>query len=59
MCGPWFLMNLHLNVMQGSPAQSGKIPYIMRGKLAGGLTGTTRFVDQGALSLPSTGMALP
>jgi hypothetical protein len=31
----------------------------MRGKLAGGLTGTTRFVDQGALSLPSTGMALP
>ena len=46
-------------VMQGSTAPSGQIPYIMRGKLAGGLTGTTRFVDQGALSLPSTGMALP
>jgi LEA14-like dessication related protein len=40
-------------------AQSGQIPYILRGKLAGGLTGTTRFVDQGTLSLPSTGMALP
>lgn len=39
--------------------QSGQIPYILRGKLAGGLTGTTRFVDQGALSLPSSGMALP
>jgi hypothetical protein len=22
MCGPWFLMNLHLNVMQGSPADN-------------------------------------
>ncbi|ABE30697.1 late embryogenesis abundant family protein [Paraburkholderia xenovorans LB400] len=40
-------------------AQSGQIPYILRGKLAGGLTGTTRFVDQGTLSLPSSGMALP
>ena len=39
--------------------QSGQIPYILRGKLAGGLTGTTRFVDQGSLSLPSSGMALP
>ncbi|MFB9125247.1 hypothetical protein E2553_04000 [Paraburkholderia dipogonis] len=39
--------------------QSGQIPYILRGKLAGGLTGTTRFVDQGSLSLPSAGMALP
>jgi LEA14-like dessication related protein len=40
-------------------AQSGQMPYILRGKLAGGLTGTTRFVDQGTLSLPSLGMALP
>ncbi|MFM0111937.1 LEA type 2 family protein [Paraburkholderia nemoris] len=40
-------------------AQSGQIPYILRGKLAGGLTSTTRFVDQGTLSLPTLGMALP
>lgn len=40
-------------------AQSGQIPYILRGKLAGGLTGTTRFVNQGTLSLPTSGMALP
>jgi hypothetical protein len=40
-------------------AQSGQIPYILRGKLAGGLTGATRFVDQGTLSLPSLGAALP
>lgn len=40
-------------------AQSGQIPYILRGKLAGGLTGTMRFVDQGTLSLPSSSMALP
>lgn len=39
-------------------AQSGQIPYILRGKLAGGLTGSTRFVDQGTLSLPSPGMVL-
>ena len=45
--------------MQGSTAQSGQIPYILRGKLAGGLTGTTRFVDQGSLSLPAASMALP
>ncbi|CAD6515887.1 hypothetical protein LMG28727_01220 [Paraburkholderia kirstenboschensis] len=45
--------------MQGGAAQSGQIPYILRGKLAGGLTGTTRFVDQGALSLPAAGTALP
>jgi LEA14-like dessication related protein len=36
-------------------AQSGQIPYILRGKLAGGLTGTTRFIDQGTLSLSSLG----
>lgn len=40
-------------------AQSGQMPYILRGKLAGGLTGTTRFVDQGTLSLPALGMASP
>ncbi|MEC5406788.1 LEA type 2 family protein [Paraburkholderia sp. MPAMCS5] len=40
-------------------AQSGQIPYILRGKLAGGLIGTTRFVDQGTLSLPGPGAALP
>ncbi|MGF6771422.1 LEA14-like dessication related protein [Paraburkholderia sp. GAS199] len=40
-------------------AQSGQIPYQLRGKLAGGLTGTTRFVNQGTLSLPALGMATP
>nr|WP_233829961.1 LEA type 2 family protein [Paraburkholderia sp. ZP32-5] len=39
-------------------AQSGQIPYILRGKLAGvGLSGTTRFIDQGTLSLPMPGFA--
>ena len=28
------------------------LPYVLRGKLAGGLFGTTRFVDSGKLSLP-------
>ncbi|MNR34748.1 hypothetical protein D3C85_1525450 [compost metagenome] len=28
------------------------MPYILRGKLAGGLFGTMRFVDSGKLSLP-------
>jgi LEA14-like dessication related protein len=40
-------------------AQSGDIPYILRGKLAGGLTGTTRFISQGTLSLASLGAASP
>ncbi|MFM0042718.1 LEA type 2 family protein [Paraburkholderia sediminicola] len=40
-------------------AQSGQVPYVLRGKLADGLTGTTRFVDRGTLSLPALGMALP
>jgi hypothetical protein len=35
-----------------SAAQSGQVPYRLQGKLAGGLTGTTRFVDQGMLTLP-------
>jgi LEA14-like dessication related protein len=40
-------------------AQSGQIPYVLRGKVGGGLMGTTRFIDQGTLSLPAPGMALP
>jgi|HigsolmetaGSP12D_1036236.scaffolds.fasta_scaffold01507_6 Conserved secreted protein len=28
------------------------IPYVIRGKLSGGVFGTTRFVDEGSLSLP-------
>ncbi|CAB3776481.1 LEA type 2 family protein [Paraburkholderia fynbosensis] len=38
-------------------ADSGQVPYILRGKLAGGLTGTTRFISQGTLSLASLGAA--
>jgi hypothetical protein len=34
-------------------AQSGQLPYMLRGRLAGGITGGTRFTDQGALSLPT------
>lgn len=30
------------------------LPYVLRGKLAGGLFGTLRFVDRGTLDLPST-----
>ncbi|CAE6752126.1 LEA type 2 family protein [Paraburkholderia haematera] len=45
--------------VQAGAVQSGQIPYILRGKLAGGLTGTTRFVNQGTLSLPALGMASP
>ena len=30
------------------------LPYVLRGKLAGGLFGTMRFVDSGNLSLPGT-----
>jgi len=38
-------------------SQSGQIPYILRGRLSGvGITGSTRFIDQGALSLP---LAIP
>lgn len=45
--------------VQAGTVQSGQIPYILRGKLAGGLTGTIRFVDQGTLSLPSLGVVVP
>ncbi|MFM0336614.1 LEA/WHy family protein [Paraburkholderia fungorum] len=48
-------------------AQSGQIPYMLRGRLAGGFTGGvtsglvggTRFINQGTLSLPALGMAFP
>ncbi|MBX9407171.1 LEA type 2 family protein [Pseudomonas baetica] len=33
------------------------LPYVLRGKLAGGLFGTMRFVDSGKLSLPKTSAA--
>lgn len=34
-------------------AQTGQFPYVLRGRLAGGgATGSTRFIDQGTLSLP-------
>ena len=36
--------------------ESGQIPYTLRGKLANGLTGTTRFIDQGTLKLPVAGL---
>lgn len=32
--------------------QSGRIPYVLRGRLAGGVTGGTRFIEQGTMSLP-------
>ena len=33
------------------------LPYVLRGKLAGGLFGTMRFLDSGKLSLPKTSAA--
>lgn len=30
------------------------LPYVLRGKLSGGLTGTLRFVDKGTLDLPGS-----
>lgn len=33
------------------------LPYVLRGKLAGGLFGTMRFVDSGKLSLPKSSAA--
>ncbi|MBP0594712.1 LEA type 2 family protein [Paraburkholderia sp. LEh10] len=38
-------------------AQSGQLPYVLRGRLAGGITGGTRFIDQGTLSLPMNDMS--
>jgi LEA14-like dessication related protein len=37
-------------------AQSGSVPYVIRGRLAGGIGGGTRFVDQGKLSLPANSL---
>jgi len=34
-------------------AERGELPYVVRGKLAGGLFGTVRFSDSGTLRLPS------
>lgn len=41
----------------GSDTPPGQYPYILSGRLAGGLTGGTRFRDQGVLSLPGLGLA--
>jgi LEA14-like dessication related protein len=43
--------------LAGSDTPVGQFPYILRGRLAGGLTGGTRFIDQGTLSLPGFGLA--
>ncbi|CAB3807207.1 hypothetical protein LMG28688_06505 [Paraburkholderia caffeinitolerans] len=40
----------------GDSVSSGGFPYEMRGRLAGGLGGGTRFVDHGKLSLPTNSM---
>ncbi|MCP3713222.1 LEA type 2 family protein [Paraburkholderia sp. CNPSo 3274] len=40
-------------------AQAGDIPYEIRGRLAGGIGGGTRFVDRGKLSLPTGGLLGP
>jgi len=37
-------------------AQTGSVPYVIRGRLAGGIGGGTRFVDQGKLSLPTNSL---
>ncbi|HEY1997988.1 LEA type 2 family protein [Paraburkholderia sp.] len=41
--------------LAGSDAPPGQFPYVLRGRLAGGITGGTRFMDQGTLSLPGFG----
>jgi LEA14-like dessication related protein len=43
--------------LAGSDLPPGEFPYILRGRLAGGITGGTRFIDQGTLSLPGVGLA--
>jgi LEA14-like dessication related protein len=43
--------------LAGSDMPVGEFPYILRGRLGGGLTGGTRFIDQGTLSLPGLGLA--
>lgn len=39
-----------LKAVDGQP--NGSVPYVLRGKLAGGAFGTTRFLDRGRLTLP-------
>ena len=41
-----------LGLRQGQSLDN--LPYVLRGKLAGGLFGTMRFVDRGTLDLPNT-----
>lgn len=41
--------------LAGSDSPPGQFPYVLRGRLAGGITGGTRFIDQGSLSLPGIG----
>ncbi|RQH07132.1 LEA type 2 family protein [Paraburkholderia dinghuensis] len=36
--------------------QTGNVPYVIHGRLAGGIGGGTRFVDEGKLSLPTNGL---
>ncbi|MEW6341400.1 MAG: LEA type 2 family protein [Paraburkholderia sp.] len=43
--------------LAGSDTPPGQYPYILHGRLAGGLSGGTRFLDQGVLSLPGLGVA--
>lgn len=43
--------------LAGSDAPPGQFPYMLRGRLGGGITGGTRFIDQGTLSLPNVGLA--
>ncbi|WP_213307727.1 LEA type 2 family protein [Paraburkholderia sacchari] len=40
----------------GGGVTAGRIPYEVRGRLAGGIGGGTRFVDQGKLSLPTSSL---
>ncbi|WP_233873738.1 LEA type 2 family protein [Paraburkholderia adhaesiva] len=37
-------------------AQAGNVPYVIHGKLAGGIGGGTRFTDEGKLSLPTNSL---
>jgi hypothetical protein len=43
--------------LAGSDTPPGHYPYVLSGRLAGGMTGGTRFLDQGVLSLPGLGVA--
>lgn len=43
-----------LGLSQTQTQSLNNLPYVLRGKLAGGLFGTMRFVDRGTLDLPNT-----